>query len=329
VDGATTNPTGNGSILTPFKTLAAALAVAAAGQVIYATPISYNAEGALATIPNSVTLVGMSSSGPSGFSVASISTTHNLSIQNTTVTGAVTTTSAFNAVDSVMFGVAGTGSAVTLTRSTVVGAITGATVSSDDATIIGNITLTSGTATFKNTSFASAPVLTFSGSVGVATFDSASYNNFMAAGGTIANGSIVCNDPNVPKLQLTTPQTLTAGGAGAYVTLTADGGAPFSFDCTGIPVGSKIEVGIDATATDVTTGVHSELRANRTYVMSAGVPTLLNDSTVFSPAGIAGNASVQLAIVGATLALQGWKVAAGGHDEKYIGNLYIRVSTVS
>ena len=47
----------------------------------------------------------------------------------------------------------------------------------------------------------------------------------------------------------------------------------------------KLEVGIDATATDFTNStspVVTELRANRTYYYTGGALTLLNDSTVFS-----------------------------------------------
>lgn len=328
VDSGTTNTTGNGSILTPYKALAAALAVAAPNTVIYCTPEGYNTEGTLAPI-NNVMLIGMSADGPNGFAVQAINTTHTLIVENMVALAGITSTSGFTAINCNIFGIANTGGGVTLKNTTEVGNVSGATLATTNSTIVGNITLTAGTASFDTTKFASAPVLTFTGPAGTATFDSVSYNNFMAAGGTIVNGSIASNDPNVPKLQLTIPQTLANGGAGAYVTLTADGGASFAFDCTGIAAGAKIEVGIDATATDATTGTHSELRANRTYVMAGGVPTLLNDSTVFTPAIIAGNAAVQLAIVGATLALQGWKIAAGGHDQKFVGLMYVNVSTVS
>lgn len=329
-DAGTTSTTGNGSVNNPFKTLAAALLLASTvtNSIVYATPESYAAEGTLAPTAN-VSIVGMGPSGGTATAVQAINTTHTLVIENLTVIGGITATSVFTAVGCSVFGITNTGGIVNLTNSTEVGAITGATLGATGSTIVGNITLTAGGCQFINCAFGNTPVLTFVGAPGVVNFDSTSYNNFFAAGGTIVNGSFTSHDPNVPKIQLTAPQTLAQGGAGAYVTLTADGGAAMTFDCTGIPVTSKIEVGIDATATDATTGVHSELRANRTYVMAGGVPTLLNDSTSFTPALISGHAAVQLAIVGATLALQGWKEAAGGHDEKFVGKLYITVSNVS
>jgi hypothetical protein len=112
-----------------------------------------------------------------------------------------------------------------------------------------------------------------------------------------------------------------AGGAGAYVDLA-------TYDTAALAVNQKLEVGIDASVQNQTTGGITELRANRTYVNGGGGLSLLNDSTVFTPAVIAGNPAIQLAIVGNVLHLQGWKEAAAGATQDYSGSLYIATVTV-
>ena len=196
VDAQSSIPAGNGSILTPFKLLASALAASAPNQVIYCTPEGYNAEGVLSTIPNAVALVGMGASGPNGFSLQGISSTHNLFLQNVTVSNAIPSNSSLSVVDSTIFGITGTGSTLRLTRVTNVGSIAGGTLVADDCTIVGSITLSGTAASFTNTVFFSAPVITFSGLAGTVKFDEQSLENFVAGGGTIVNGTIVTNTFN-------------------------------------------------------------------------------------------------------------------------------------
>ena len=326
-DAGTTEPVGTGSILTPFKLLGTALSSVVANGTVYATPLDYSGEGVV-DAPVNVTLVGMSAPGISLMELGGIAATDGLTLQNASVVGAVSAGGALYALDcSLQANV--TGSAFTsLTRCNATGGIVaGTTLTAVDSLLWGSIVVNGTTATFQNCSFAHTPSITFAGSTGTIVFDSASYFNFMAAGGTFSNGHLLCTDPNVPKVQLTAPEELPAGGAGAYFTLAADGSFSMVFDATGIASNILIKIGIDANEFDELLGTYTELRANYTYTMIAGVATLLESATTFAPRLIGGtNLALQLAVVGSTLiSLQGYKEAAGLHGHKYSGKMYVEL----
>jgi len=118
--------------------------------------------------------------------------------------------------------------------------------------------------------------------------------------------------PNTATLSTVAPVLLAAAGAGGWVDL-------LTFDCSAITglMTTKVEVGIDASATNLNTSTVTEMRANRSYTINIGTPTLLNDSTVFA------SADLQFVIVGNILKLQGKQEAAGGNDHVYSASLYI------
>lgn len=120
---------------------------------------------------------------------------------------------------------------------------------------------------------------------------------------------------NAANLQLFTPASLVAAGAGGFTTF-------LTYNALALDVKHKLEIGVDATVTDANTPatpVVGELRANRTYYITGGVLTLLNDSTVFS------DVKLQLIISGTDLLLQGAFNAAGGHTLNYVGSIYAKV----
>lgn len=125
-------------------------------------------------------------------------------------------------------------------------------------------------------------------------------------------------------LTRTTPQVVAGAGGGGFITLSLEGGAPNSFfyDASGLTANQKLEVGIDATAIDETTLAITELRANRTYWLTGGVLTLLNDSTVFT------SAELQFVISALTLELQGNQAAAAGHQKRFVGSVWIKVVAI-
>jgi hypothetical protein len=189
---------------------------------------------------------------------------------------------------------------------------------------------------FINCAFPEAKTLTFdSGGPNVLTMDPVSNANFQGIMTLLATvGTYIINviGSDVSQERLT-PVVVTAGGAGGYSILPNEGGEPMIFDAsvTGqhLLQNEKLEVGIDATQTDGTTIVHTELRANRTYAMIAGVLTQINDSTVFTPAVVAGNPTIKIDLTANVLSLQVYQAAAGGHNNSYVGSLYFKRTVVS
>jgi hypothetical protein len=260
-----------------------------------------------------------------------IAATNSLTVQNASLVGPVSAGGTLYVLDSsLQASVTGT-SFVSLTRCNATGGLfVGSTLNAVDCTLWGLIEVAGTLATFQGCSFASTPWITFSGSTGTIIWDSVSYYNFVAAGGTISNAHQLCTDPNVPKLQRLSPEEIPAGGAGAYVTLAADGGFGMAFDTTGL-TNVLIKVGVDANEFDETLGTYTELRSNTTYVMIGGVATLLESATVFNPRLIGGtHLALQLAVIGSTaISLQGYKEAAGGHRHKYSARMYVQVEQAS
>jgi hypothetical protein len=324
-------PDQNGSINAPFGTLVAGIAGTPASGTLLVTPRNYAPEGTI-TIAQSIT-------------IASINPTvvSSILLQNLTINGGLV----FAAQGIVVGGTtASPGGGVAVLYESQLGVVTGilnltlyqqsvltaatalASLTATESTIGANVTCSGSTVTLNLCSFSNGISITFSGGPGTLVMDATSYQNFVAASGVIVNGSIVSNSPTVPTLALRVPQQLNAAGGGGYTTLTQDGGAAFSFDATTLGT-EKLEVGIDATDTDMTSGVHSELRANRSYVMIAGVLTQLNDSTAFSPAVVAGNPTLNISLAGNHVALQGYAEAAAGHNHRYVGSLFIKRVAVS
>ena len=171
----------------------------------------------------------------------------------------------------------------------------------------------------ENTSLPTANTgIAFVGPIGTVNVDTITNANFKSSNVTLTNCNLNLRSESAT-LAVVTPQTLNASGAGGFTTL-------LTYAASALTTNMKLEVGIDATATDYTTStapVVTELRANRTYYVTGGTLTLLNDSTVFS------SANLQFIISGTNLLLQGAFNASGGHALKYVGSLYIKQITIA
>ena len=117
----------------------------------------------------------------------------------------------------------------------------------------------------------------------------------------------------------TTPEIVPGAGAGGFINLTDEAGAPFVYNAAGLTANQKLEVGIDATTIDETTLAITELRANRSYWLTGGVLTILNDSTVFA------SGDLRFVISALTLELQGNQAAAAGHTKRFVGSVWVKV----
>ena len=183
-------------------------------------------------------------------------------------------------------------------------------------------------------SFPDAKTLTFDSSgPNILTMDPISNANFQAMMTLLATtGTYDINviGSNVSQERIT-PVTKAPTGAGAYSILNNEGGQPIQWDATALALSAheKLEVGIDATETDGTTEVSSELRANRTYKMISGTLTQINDSTVFTPASVGGNPTIKVDLTANVWSLQVYTEPAAGHPQLYVASVYFKRVTVA
>jgi len=322
----------NGAIATPFALFASAMAAVPAQGSVYCTPQAFVPEGAI-TLSKDVQIVGMTPNGGNGCTFQSFATgAHTLKLQNCTVLSTVTGTGPIQ-LSNCNLNATTTGGAVSVNACVHVGDIVAQTLNLRDSTLVGSMTISSGSAQFTNTAFFSSPVLTFTGSRGTAQFDETSFANFRAAGGSIVNGDISSTNADVPVFDLITPQTLAASGAGAYVTLTAEGGGTMQIDASGLTAKQKLEVGVDASVANTGAGGGSitELRVNQTYIINDGL-VLLEQSVMFAPGvdTVGGNPLIRTNISGTNVQIQGYQEPAAGQSHDYtVKGIYVQLVTVS
>jgi len=323
-DASTESTAQSGTFNAPYSSLQHAIALSTTNGVVLCTPVSFAAQGALLA-DNAINIVGLGEPGANGFEIESLTAGSNVGLQNVTVDEASSIGGVLIAVDSEFLGNLTTTDFAQFIRCSL-GTASVLTLQAVDCTFSGPAELSiSGTeVSFQGCIFPGGLGVNFTGAPGTITFvDSASYWNFVATGG-VTNGTIVCNDPNVPRLQRTSPQTVSPSGTAGYVTLTQDNGSPAAFSFTGLS-NVLVKVGVDASDYNVGTPGYSELRMNATYSVNAGSPVLLEQSIVFAPELIGGTPSLALNIVGSTIALQGYKESSEGVAHKYTCRVYIQV----
>jgi hypothetical protein len=345
VDGSTTTPipSQTGAISAPFSTIQPAIhACPVGGTILITTDGDYSAT---ITIPNSLSLKALSNGIPG------ISQTNNGSlIPAQAVLGTINITTGTVTFDNMVIteiegldntvkigcsnctilgsddgdSITNQGGAnypsVTLANTTVVEGIVCNTIQTTNCVLNGNVTVhtPSPSNAMSVTKFPTPGTTVAFIVAGNLTVDSATNQNIWEGGVTLSQCTPVVSGSSVT-MQLQTPIPLAASGAGGFTTL-------LTYSTVGTTAKQKIEAGIDATATDANTPatpVVGELRANRSYYITGGALTLLNDSTVFS------SANLQFIISGTNLLLQGAFNAAGGHTLNYVGQLYIKVTAIS
>jgi len=180
----------NGSIGNPFSTITAAIAKSGSTPtVIFVTPGGYNAEGTI-SVGNAVSVIGyggqysvLAFSVVAGFAL----TAENCSCTNAIVVPA--TSSFFGTNVSLTGGITGNGNVV-LDGGSVPNSVACSGFTATRQGLVENVTISGTQCVIYESGFGPPSTITFSGAAGVVDFDGISYDNFLASGSTIVNGTI-------------------------------------------------------------------------------------------------------------------------------------------
>lgn len=225
VDGSTVIPTNveTGNIEAPFALLSTAITALPTGGALWLTPLDYSVQG-LVTLSKNASIRSLGAgTNFSALTLAAAVTQFDMS--DCTVSGNVSGSSIGGSVTlrrcKVNGSLTDTQAVVTLEDTAVGNTISIADLIATNCTIFRAITLSDVSAVLTNCTFNTASI-TFSGSAGVATMDGYTYANWLAAGGTITNGTIVV-DNSLPSVSVAVTVPVLLNGEVEYVNVDVSG----------------------------------------------------------------------------------------------------------